>query len=244
MTRRVNPMYTFTDFEIEALCSIYQRHSGVSNDRLVFREIDFRDKNTNKIKNPILQLLQDKNAYADTEKIIYNAYFPTTLTIPHHIDEGGNKIDQPEREGPIRTYFDGSYISSLGHAIAIEIDNKNQKITTQCPHGYDFPIQSEFSLTRPYPNYDRVTLRHKQQQDSHSCTALTLHNMFAMAGFHEVQSSIDIQSWRSELLSTLEFFGIKGYHNILYGEEISKVVENIKEKKCGHPNPIFDRRFL
>lgn len=139
------------------------------------------------------------------DKIIIRGRLPTTLKIRHHIHEDASMEEQPKRKrGPMRTYFDGSSIKRLGHAVAICIDQNAGTITTQCPKGYDLNPRAAALLTKIFPGYTHDTIRHRQQEDQHSCGPLTLRNIFAFAGVMDPVETVDIKAWRAELSRGLE----------------------------------------
>lgn len=239
MLRTPNPMYILSGRETAVLTDIYMReHGDLSNVYVGSTSFAILPKLRSLGTRLVRAMLSDiRNEAESAQKIILNAGFLTTLKTPHHIHENGDGEDQPGREGPIRTYFDGSHINNLGHVVAISIDKEAQCITTQCPWGNDFPEPAENILRDVFPNFDRVTLRAKQQKDLHSCGPLTLYNIFSMAGIHEAKVNIDIQAWRSELLEKLEAF------EVVHGA-IKQKPEAACLEEYGHLNPVFHQRYI
>lgn len=248
MSLSPNPMYIFREEERDVLKGVYMRAGLVDSSSVRLGNINFRHKTGSlsfKLNNrghpdvigieTLFSSIQEDGA----EKIILDGFFPSTLNIPHHIHEDASREDFPERKGPMRTYFDGSSLQTLGHAVAICIDNIAGTITTQCPWGYDFSEMGEEILQGAYPQYGRITLRHKQQEDTHSCAVLTLHNMFSMAGIHPAQEKIDIRAWRSELLGHLR--GHEEKHGPV-AEEFPLTPDELRSS-YGHTNPIFRQRY-
>lgn len=243
-----NLMYLFTTNEAIELTQIYADKASSTKEDVVIHSLSFLPDDYFSYEtppNPADILDKDKNI--DTLKIIYNARFPSTIKTPHHILPNGEQQHSTKHTTAFRTYFDGSYIDKLSHAVAIGIDHKNKSITTQCPHGDAFSDDGEIVLQSIYPNYERVTIRHKQQQDEHSCVPLTLHNIFSMANFHEPQDSISILEWRKELLRTLEEHSIQQYSEAdmdnLTPERFYASLERINKKDHGNPNPIWTQRY-
>ncbi len=243
MPRTPNPMYIFSSWERRFLMAVYQRASSAVLPTTKFGTVNFsfaRSWNPKLLEeDTALVEALPKTAQAPTEKLILEASFSAMLNIPHHIHKDGRREDQADRSGPIRTYFDGSHIASLGHAVMIEIDHNVKTVTTQCPRGYNFPEQGEKILHGIYPTYERVTLRLNQQKDSHSCAALTLHNIFARAGLHDFQEEIDVKSWRSELLGALERY--ETHYNV---KEPPFLTPSEKREVFGSCNPVFHQRYV
>ncbi len=241
---RPNPMYLFSSYEAIILTDIYRSVHGVSEEGVLFSRLHCIFNEESLPDDTILQIREDM--FTDADKIIYRALFPTTDQTPHHIHEDGSRENQSGRDGPIRTYFDGSYIENLGHAVAICIDRKGGTITTQCPNGYDLPEEGKEILESVCPTYQHITMKAQQQKDAHSCVPLTLYNMFAMAGIYLPQQTIDIQAWRSELLQVLKNFQIPHHSTFALDENGEKVrmSERVIERIHGRPDPVFHQRYV
>lgn len=194
-----NPMYIFSSIEANILRSYHVPKDYREENSLVIFSVPFHysKKNRSEVKQYVAGMSQIH------DKIIISAGLPSTLTVPHHIHENGSMEEQPGRKGPIRTYFDGSSIKNLGHAVAICIDKTQGTITTQCPKGNELPSKAAKLLNEIFKGYSHQTVRHKQQEDQHSCAALNLRNIFAFAGVLPPQEKVDVMEWRSELLSDL-----------------------------------------
>lgn len=200
MLTHPNPMYIFTKIEERILRSFYI-------------PIDYREKHSLTVFNASFAYPQKRRSdvkkyisgmSVNHDKIIISGGFRSTLTVPHHIHEDGSMEEQPGRKGPIRTYFDGSSIAQLGHAAAICIDKKQGTITTQCPKGRELDKRAVKLLGEIFQGYSHETIRFHQQEDQHSCVALTLLNTFALAGVMPPQQSVDVMAWRSTLLHDLK----------------------------------------
>lgn len=178
------------------------------------------------------------------KKVVIEATFPTTLIEPHHILEDGTQVDQPGREGPFRTYFDGSFINKLGHAVVVCIDKESRTITTQCSRGKDFAQSGEDILHDVFPDYERLTIRTVQQTDVHSCTAYALYNVLAMAGVKPVRDDLDILEWRAELLDKLDELGVKGEVSKSWLAEAWCYAKGPREAiQRWHNPPIYAKRY-
>lgn len=237
-----NPMYLFTRLETELLVQSYvpadyRRRHGIEILNIALRcsNVLERDFVTRK-----LSALPE-----ETEKIILRGIIPTTLKVRHHIHEDGGMEEQPKRkDGPLRTYFDGSHIAQLSHAIAVCIDRNAGTITAQCPKGYDLNPKATATLDKLFPDYGHETYRHRQQEDQHSCGPLTLRNIFAFAGVMEPVAKVDILSWRADLLG-----GLREYERFARQEPDSGLAAEFNEQKkfmhetWGDDVPVFCRKY-
>lgn len=181
----------------------------------------------------------------DLEKIIIMASVPTTLKMRHHIHEDGSMEEQPDRKGgPMRTYFDGSHIVRLSHAVAVCIDKKAGTITTQCPKGYDLNPKAAAILANVFPGYAHETVRRRQQEDQHSCLPLTLLNVFAFAGQMKPAEKVDILSWRAALLDRLSLYEAAAADFPESGLAMAfNDQKNLMRETWGENLPVFCRKY-
>lgn len=199
-TRKPNPMYLFSSAEEYLL-------TGHFIPKKMAREFSIA-VNSIRLDNEFGivfagALLRDFER-SDYQTLVLSCCFNTTLKTPHHIHEDASMELTPDREGPFRTYYDGSSVDRLGHAIAVCIDKRDGLITTRCPKGYDLSDRNKSLLLRHLPDYDHVNIRERQQYDEHSCMSYTIYNMLAFAGVKSLYAPIDILDWRGEMLDTLE----------------------------------------
>jgi hypothetical protein len=235
-----NPMYIFSPTEAGLLRSLYVSAKYREKNSLVILGVPFVS-----VKDPDDLKIYIEGMSEDADRIIISGVFATTLKTPHHIHENGEMEEQPGREGPIRTYFDGSSINNLGHAVAICIDRSERTITTQCPKGYDLETQAANILDSVFKGFAHHTITHKQQEDQHSCLPLTLRNIFAFAGVMPAKEKIDIMEWRGELLDELRH--LHAYAHRSKNDNLKRIFEqNDREeeaRRANMPVPIYAQKY-
>lgn len=237
-----NPMYIFTNLQLNLLTQ-----SFVSEDHLKRHSIRIFEAFlgcTNKLERDYAQEKIAEEA-SKADKIIIRGRLPTTLKIRHHIHEDGSMEEQPKRRrGPMRTYFDGSSIEHLGHAVAVCIDQSAGTITTQCPKGYDLNPKATALLGKVFPGYAWETVRYRQQQDQHSCAPLTLRNIFTFAGVMAPAETVDIMAWRAALTDRLEDYDRYAEANpATTTAAVVKCDNMLNFKIYGDNIPIYRRRY-
>lgn len=239
---RPNPMYIFTSIEAQLLRSIYVPDQYRRKNSLALVTVPFVAAWTD--PDDVRDYIIDKAG--DADKVIITGVFASTLKTPHHIHENGDMEETPGREGPIRTYFDGSSLTQLGHAVAIHIDRPERKITTQCPKGYDLEPFAAKLLDTIFAGYAHETVRQKQQTDQHSCLPITLRNIFAHAGVMPPANAFDIGAWRSELLDELHRLQIYAQKSGIDTLQCTFQANDdaLAGRRIGSKVPIYARKYM
>ena len=199
--KEINPFYLLSEWEVAPLIEIWKNHANVKSHSISFLKLDlmFNNRVTPSTAQKQLETDKENAAKEGRNKTIYAVTAPTNNTESYHVHKDGFMTAVEGRNPQIRSYFDGSQMSSYGHSIMISINHDTQRVVVKDPKGNDLNDDTKRLLLDVYPDYAITIDRRCQQFDNNNCYSHTLHNMLAMAGFVDANDKLDINDWNKEI---------------------------------------------
>lgn len=232
ISNKPNPLYLFSIREVFDVANEFLPQEEREAIGLNYVYLDFCSERSLRQALPLMNLEHYRECWKDRTFIALTV-LPSPLRTPHHVNEDGSLEMMPGRDGPIRTYFDGSTISSLVRTAVTCINHEYGTITTQCPRGLEFPEPVEETIAAVYGDFKRVKITDVQQTDEHSSNLYCLYNMMAMSHLRQPRSHIDVAAWRSEVM------------DILKDHEAAEAANDAKTAPAATaPTPIFRKRYI
>lgn len=241
-----NPLYILMEAEVRTLLSLYISDIYQGRNKLWLGHAVLRDDimNVEEGGQSYRQYIKSewKRALADpdTDKLIVRFSTDSTMKVPHHIHRDGNFEEIPGREGPLRTYYDGSFIEHLGHAVAVCVDKIEGSITTQCPRGKDISPLAEEMLSETFAGFTNTAVREVQQTDVHSCMFYTLKNIFAFAGMEIMPADgcdNDVKKLRKAILNDIDYI-------CRISQPLSEMITGMRNKEQKGIVPVYRLPYL
>lgn len=203
INNKPNPLYLFTVKEVFDVANTLFPQEERETIGLNYVYLDFCSDESVSMKLPQMNFQHYRQCWKDCTFVALTI-LPSPLQTPHHVHEDGSIEMMPGREGPVRTYYDGSSIASLVRTAVTVINHELGTITTQCPRGLDFTDEAEHAIQAIYGDFKRVKITDVQQTDHHSTNLYTLYNMLAMSGLRQPRTQLDAAAWRAEVMDVLK----------------------------------------